>query len=105
VHEAVGGWSHLFRVYLEHQLLSPGGLAVGGVPLTIDGQPVLIFASLHNVLGDGEGLMKAFDWKGASSMKPCVKHYNVLRKACCPKADRFAMRPSRSTFAAVHCRQ
>ena len=68
--------------------------------MTIHGQPVLIFASLHNVLGDGEGLMKAFDWRGASSLKPCLRHYNVLRKVFCLNQDRIVKRHNHYTFAA-----
>jgi hypothetical protein len=26
------------------------------------------------------GIRQGFDWKGAASMKPCIKHVNVLRK-------------------------
>ena len=111
IDKVAGGWSHLLRLFLEHQLLSTTGLAVAGVPITVDGKPVLIFARLHNILGDGEGLMKAFDWKGASSMKPCAKHFNVLKKVWCPISSQFAeiaamphaawphpgLRPSRQT--------
>jgi hypothetical protein len=40
----------------------------------------LLFARLTNLLSDGDGLRMAFDWKGASSLKPCFKHYNVFKK-------------------------
>ena len=61
-------------------LLNPCGLATGGVPLQLDSGSVMLFARLSSVLADGEGHMKAFDWKGASALKPCVKHTNVIKK-------------------------
>ena len=51
-----------------------------GVPIMISGRPILLFARLTDLLSDGDGLRMAFDWKGASSMKPCFKHYNVFMK-------------------------
>ncbi len=75
-----GGWARCLRAFLEHILLDPCGLATGGVPLSLDDGPVMLFARLSNVLADGEGLMKGFDWKGASGLKPCVKHNNVVKK-------------------------
>ena len=53
----------------------------GGVPVTVDGVPKLVFAKLSNVLADGEGHAKAWDWNGAQSLRPCVVHYNVMKKA------------------------
>ena len=41
---------------------------------------VLLTAELWALLSDGDGLRQAYDWKGASSIKPCLKHYNVFMK-------------------------
>ena len=89
-----GGWAHFFRTILEEQLTSPGGLSTAGVPLKIGGRVVLLYAKLSNVLADGEGHMKVWDWKGASAMKPCIKHYNVFKKA-----RRCTTVPNKSWFA------
>ena len=70
----------MVRRFLEHILLRPGGLAVGGVPLMLDDGPIMSFARLSNVLADGDGHMQVWDWKGAASLKPCVKHWNVVKK-------------------------
>lgn len=70
----------MMRVFLEHLLFGPLGLATAGVPVRIDGVDRLIFGRLTNLLSDGDGHRQAWDWKGASSLKPCFKHFNVLRK-------------------------
>ena len=46
----------------------------------MSGTPVILHAHLWSVLADGEGHMKAWDWVGASGLKPCVKHFNVYKK-------------------------
>ena len=78
--QVVGGWPHFVKRFLELQLLSPCGLATAGVPVTIAGKTTIIWARLANVLADGEGLMKVWDWKGASSLHGCIKHHNVWKK-------------------------
>ena len=35
---------------------------------------------MTDLLSDGDGLRQALDWNGASSMRPCLKHANVLMK-------------------------
>ena len=80
LHQIVGGWSHVLRRFLHRQLLGPMGLASVGVPLTLDGRPVMLFGRLSNLLSDGDGLRQALDWKGSSSLKPCFKHHNVFKK-------------------------
>jgi len=77
----VGGWSHCLRLFLERQLLGRDGLATSGCPLSVEGVNFLLYAQLHNLLSDGDGLRQALDWKGATSLKPCFKHYNVWKKA------------------------
>ena len=78
--ELQGGWSACLNRFLQHQLLGRDGLATGGVPLLIQGQHIALFARLSNLLSDGDGLRMALDWRGASSLKPCIKHYNVFKK-------------------------
>ena len=86
--KVAGGWGTCLRFLLEYMLQSECGLGVGGVPLPLDSGPVLLFAKLTNVLADGEGHQQAWNWKGASALKPCLKHSNVVKKACRTKGDR-----------------
>jgi hypothetical protein len=62
-------------------LMDLPGLSTSGIAIDLDGEPVLLYAKLAAVLADGDGHAKAFDWKGASSLKPCLRHYNVYKKA------------------------
>lgn len=76
-----GGWANLLRLYLRRQLFGPSGLAGAGLPLELaDGTVVPLFAKLHAVLADGDGLRIGFDWRGHSSLKPCLRHFNVFKK-------------------------
>ena len=76
-----GGWAHCLQRFISLQLLGHGGLSAGGVVVMLGGQPRTIFARLAAILADGEGHMKAFGWKGAGSLRPCMRHYNVYMKA------------------------
>ena len=67
----VGGWSAMLRVLLEHLFLGDLGLATVGLPF---------FAAITNILADGDGFRHAYDWRGASSLKPCLVHHNVVKK-------------------------
>ena len=76
----VGGWPRVLRAFLRRLMLGPHGLATTGLALRLGDETFVIRARLSNVLSDGEGLKVAFDWKGSSGLKPCIKHYNVFKK-------------------------
>lgn len=75
-----GGWSACLRRFLERALLGDDGFASSGCPLTVAGEACLLFARPSVILSDGDGLRQAFDWRGASSLKPCLIHHNVFKK-------------------------
>jgi hypothetical protein len=82
--KVVGGWSRVLRDILRDLLFSArDGLSTAGLPLTLCGQQLLLFAKLEALLSDGDGLRIAYDWRGQGSLKPCLVHTNVLRKDCC----------------------
>ena len=81
LHRVVGGWSAVFRLYLRKLFMGQHGLSTVGVPLRLPGRAVLLFGRLTNLLSDGDGLRAGLDWKGHASMKPCLKHANILKKA------------------------
>lgn len=56
------------------------GLSTAGVPLAL-GPPygdVLLFATLSHIVADGEGFELLYQWRGASSMRPCLRHWNMV---------------------------
>ena len=69
VPECAFDWSFGLRVRLS-----------AGVPIRVQGKDVLIFAKLSNIISDGDGFRVAYDWRGHASMRPCLRHWNVLRK-------------------------
>ena len=78
--DAKGGWSHMLAEFLAFLLFSPRGFSTGGVPLELHGHNFLLTARLSHVLSDGDGLRLGFNWKGASGMKPCIRHHNVFSR-------------------------
>ena len=75
-----GGWSRVLADFLERFCFGPTGFLTAGAAITLDGETFVLYATIHILISDGDGLKKAFAWRGASSMRPCFKHDNVLRK-------------------------
>lgn len=80
ISRAQGGWSGMLRAYLNAHLLSATGISTAGLPLMLNGQPFMLFAKLSHMLADCDGLRLAFEWKGASGLKCCMRHWNVLKR-------------------------
>ena len=79
ISRAKGGWSGMLRAYLNAHLLSATGISTSGLPLMLNGQPFMLFAKLSHMLADCDGHRLAFEWKGASGLKCCMRHWNVLK--------------------------
>ena len=74
-----GGWSRILRDALRCLFLdSSCGLIEAGVAVKLKGKPYLLKGKLQVMLGDGEGLQEAFQWKGAGGLLPCFKCENVV---------------------------
>ena len=76
----VGGWSRMLRDYLKLALFSPTGFMKAGMVLQLRGQLAVIHARVKIMLSDGDGLRQALQWMGSGSLKPCFRHWNVLKK-------------------------
>jgi len=76
----VGGWPNCLRLFLRHFLMGNPGLMTSGIAIRVGGENIFVHAKLAAILADGDGHAKAFDWKGATSLKPCLRHYNVYKK-------------------------
>ena len=70
----------MLRAFLTTQLLGGAGLSTGGVPLKLRGESHILFARIHSILSDGDGLRQALQWSGAAGVKPCFRHPNVLKR-------------------------
>jgi len=75
-----GGWSNFLRIFLKRMFLSANGFETAGVVLMLNNQPFLLKAKLRHLLSDGDGLRVSLNWRGASSLRPCWRHWNVLLK-------------------------
>ena len=69
-----GGWSAMLREFLQLFLSGTHGIETVGVPIP-GGK--LLRATLGFLLSDGDGYRIAMDWKGASSAKPCLRHWSA----------------------------
>ena len=78
--EVKGGWSHMFAQFLKMLLFGQRGFSRTGVEVKIIDVDVIIFARLEIIISDGDGLRLAFCWRGAGSFKPCLRHWNVLKR-------------------------
>ena len=78
VKQVRGGWSAILRSFLRLLLLGAEGMQVGGIPIIVQGRPQLLFAKVHTLLSDGDGMRQAMEWLGANAMKPCFRHWNVF---------------------------
>ena len=79
--EVDGGYSRVLRDCLTHMLYSPTGFEKGGVMIPVLGRQRVLHALLQALLADGEGLQDTFQFKGASGLRPCLRHANVVQ--CC----------------------
>ena len=77
-----GGWSNMLRAFLHLLLLDDGrGLQAAGHPVMLRGTIHLLFARVDLMMADGDGLRLALQWLGAGAVKPCWRHWNVLKRA------------------------
>ena len=75
-----GGWSGILADFLERFFFGSHGFLTAGVPISDGTQMFLLYATLGVLISDGDGIRKATGWRGAASMRPCMKHSNVLKK-------------------------
>ena len=75
-----GGWSYMLATFLRRVLLGPTGLSTAGLPLSLRGRPHMLWVQLHAIISDADGLRQAYSWRGAASLRPCLRHNNVVAK-------------------------
>ena len=80
IKEVKDGWSRMLRDLLRLTLGGPSGMQTAGIPLKLKGEFVSIHARVVCLLSDGDGLRQAMQWNGAASLKPCFRHWNLVKK-------------------------
>ena len=103
-----GQWSRVLSLILRKLFMGPEDLQTSGVVVMLNGRSNLIYAKLNWLMSDGDGIRMAYCWKGASGMRPCMVHRNVLKKGttilaslpdhvdiCCDDVTRFQPKESR----------
>ena len=97
IKKVIGGWSRMLRDLLRLSLFGASGLQTVGAPVMVNGLAGSIYAKLVCLLSDGDGLKQALQWKGASGLKPCFRHWNVVKR------DHPMSRRDDGKYVAVDC--
>ena len=90
-------------IMLQRLLIGPMGLATVGLLLHVELESRMLYGKLASLLSDGDGLRMGLDWKGATSLKPCIKHFNVWKKDCARTVTNPAKRASFILLPFVAC--
>ena len=99
IQQVRGKWSAILRAFLRLMLLGPEGLHSSGYPVMVGGSYQLLFAKVHTMLSDGDGLRQALEWLGASAMKLCFRHWNVFN----PHSDMASRCSSTRQYVTTSC--
>ena len=77
--EMLGQYSRALTVIMQRMLAGPNGMFTTGLAMDLGfPHPVSLYAEVSPVLADGEGLEQWLQWRGASSIKPCPRHWNMV---------------------------
>ena len=75
-----GNWAAMLCRYLKLQLLGPHGLCGAGTLVMIQGQPLVLYASVEDIIADYDGIRIGWDWRGANSFRPAIRLANCFKK-------------------------
>ena len=94
-----GGYSAALAALLRRLLIGPHGVMTVGMPVSLrNGRQYTIWAVLKNILADGEGFEVGYQWRGASRLRPCLKHWNVLALR-----SNLAVHDDTATYVEIDC--
>lgn len=80
IKRVLGGWSNMLRRFFLIMLLGTHGGATAGITVTIHDRPLTIYYRVKCLGSDYDGLRMAFDWKGANSIRCCLRCSNVFKR-------------------------
>jgi hypothetical protein len=76
----LGGWSHMLRRFFHVMLLGTHGGATVGITVMINGLAVTLHSRVKYLGSDYDGIRIGWDWKGANSLRSCLRCSNVFKK-------------------------
>ena len=80
IEKVKGGWSRMLTAFLKLMMLGTNGLQTCGFPISVSNVEVVVWGCMGYMFSDGDGLRLALDWKGASGLRPCWRHCNIVSK-------------------------
>ena len=78
--DVCAGWSQALKLVLRRMLVHELGPAKGGIPFSVHGEACIIYATVSDIISDGDGHKQGLEWIGAGGLKPCLLHSNVWSK-------------------------
>jgi hypothetical protein len=80
IKRVLGGWSNMLRRFFLIMLLGTHGGATAGITITIHDRPLTIYYRVKCLGSDYDGIRMGFDWKGATSIRCCLRCSNVFKR-------------------------
>ena len=74
------GWSQALRLLLRRLLMHESGPARAGIPFSVGDQVYTVYATVSDIISDGDGHRQGLEWVGAGGNKCCFLHSNVWGK-------------------------
>ena len=69
----------MLRIFLNVLLKGPTGISTAGLPLELGEELFHLLAKVSHFVADGDGHRQALEWNGASAIRPCFRHWNLLK--------------------------
>ena len=80
IKQVMGGWSHLLKRFSHTLLLGDHGAMTVGITVMVHGSPLVIDCRVKCLSADYDGHRMAYDWRGATSLRGCIKCSSVFKK-------------------------
>ena len=80
IKQVMGGWSHMLKRFFHTLLLGDHGAMTDGITVVVRESILVIYCRVKCLGSDYDGLRMAYDWRGASSLRGCLKCSNVFKK-------------------------
>ena len=75
-----GCWPRMLGVFMRSIMCDPASMAEAGIPLLIDGQPLIIFGKISDMVTDGDAFRLGWSVFSSTALKACQKCRKTVRK-------------------------